>query len=80
MAKALNRPQRTLYKVTNQAFLLALGIVIVGTLGFMLALLNGIPVAKSEGLKLLGLYAIFGLIAFFRYLSARYLKSKYKSE
>lgn len=80
MAKALNRRHRTLYKVTNQAFFLALGIVIVGTLGFMLALLNGIPVANSEGWKLLGLYAIFGLIAMLRYFANYYLTATFKNE
>lgn len=68
MAKIANKRYRTFKKVTNQAFLLALGIVIVATLAFVLAILFERPVAETEGWKLLGLYGVLGLVAFIRWL------------
>lgn len=66
----MTKRKRTIYKITNQAFMLALGIGIVATLGFIFVILAGKPVAKSEGWKLLGLYAILGLMAFIRWLAS----------
>ena len=67
MAKISSKRHRTLYKVTNQAFMLAMGIAIVATLGFLLAILAEKPVAISEGWKLLGLYGVLAFVAFLRW-------------
>jgi cytochrome bd-type quinol oxidase subunit 2 len=74
MPKALNKRQRTLDKVTSQAFLLASGIVIVATLGFALAFFSGQPIEQSEGMKLLWVYAGFGVIGMLRWLVVQYQK------
>lgn len=74
MPKALNKRQRTLDKVTSQAFLLASGIVIVATLGFALAFFSGQPIEQSEGMKLLWVYAGFGVIGLLRWLVVQYQK------
>ena len=74
MPKALNKRQRTLDKVTSQAFLLASGIVIVATLGFALAFFSGQPVEQREGMTLLWVYAAFGVIGLLRWLVVQYQK------
>lgn len=65
----MTKRKRTIYKITNQAFLLALGIGMVATLGFIFVILAGKPVAKSEGWKLLGIYGVLAILAVIRWLA-----------
>ncbi len=64
----MTKPKRTIYKITNPVFWLALCISLVATLGFIFAILAQKPVPKSEGWKLIGLYTFLGLLALLRWL------------
>lgn len=74
MASSVSQRYQKLQQVTHQVFLVVLGLTLVATLGFIIAIFSGTPIVFEEGLKLLWVYLGLGIVSLIRWLVGHYTK------